>query len=113
MPKVSKAQKYAIQFLQNKGLSVDAIAADLNLSIKQIDGVLAEEQTDTNISTESSSNKSKTLPDNFIINKTAAKGNPSVAILTQQASMLFDDIKKSNKHTNKYNDQKFIFKPKG
>lgn len=113
MPKVSKAQKYAIQFLQNKGLSVDDIATDLNLSAKQIDSVLAEESESVPVDTEQNINKNKTLPDSFIINKTSAKGNPSVSILTQQASMLFDDIKKSQKHNNKYNEQKFIFKPKG
>lgn len=113
MPKVSKAQKYAIKFLQNQGMSVEDIAEDLNLSTKQIDSVISEGTTDTDINKEKSINKNKTLADNFIINKTAVKGNPSVAILTQQASMLFDDIKKSAKHNNKYNEQKFIFKPKG
>lgn len=99
MNKLSKSSVYAIKYLFSQGLNAEQISTEINLSIENIQAV---------IDAEGLVPQQPTAKD-LMINKTSVKRTNSVAIMTQEASMMndhnrtkFDSQKNSNDH---------IFKP--
>lgn len=109
MPKLNKAQEYAIRWLAHTGKSHDTIAKELNISQKQVEKILdvkevVAEQTfvQNNISTK-----------DHMITHTSGKKINSVAIMTKEASEIADSAKKSVKAKSYGSDnEKGIFRPK-
>lgn len=115
MAKISKAQNYAILWLNNQGIETVKIADELNLTEKQVLSVLEKGidnkiSKDTKIKTVKSvvSSKSKDM----MITKTSAKGTKNVAIMTQEASQLNDELKKQNSTSSRSRDN-IIYRPNG
>ena len=96
MARLSKINKYAILWLKSQGKTSDEIHKELDIPIKQIETVEAENTPKNPITTESTSRKTSK---DFMIHETANKVN-SVAIMTKEASSMNDDFKKANKPNN-------------
>lgn len=104
--KKNKNQEYAILWLNSQNKKHGDIADELGIGIEKVEAVIrvhSEPKASTKAKKES---KSKAL----MITKTSQKQNASVAIMTQEASALNDDLKK--KFSGKSKDtQDFIFRP--
>ncbi|NBX73263.1 MAG: hypothetical protein EBQ89_03075 [Alphaproteobacteria bacterium] len=101
MAKISKNNIYAIKYLFSQNFTLEQIAAETNLSIDSIQAIVESENL---IKT----NQQPTAKD-LMINKTAVKKNNTVAIMTQEASMMNDHNKTKLSHLQKSPDH--IFKP--
>jgi len=97
MPKISKAQSYAIEYLYKDGNTVDFISSDLNLSVKQVQNVIDEKGIGVD-------NKPTTKQTN------TDRDPHSPRIMTQTDSMIADD--KRSKYISAHTDQSHIFRPK-
>jgi orotate phosphoribosyltransferase-like protein len=88
MAKLSKANQYAIMWLDSQGYTIDNIAKELNLTIEKIQPYISNksEEVQTPVKT------AKTSKD-FMIRHSQNNVN-SVSIMTQQASMLNDESRK-------------------
>jgi orotate phosphoribosyltransferase-like protein len=89
MAKLSKANFYAIQWLNSQGKSSTEIAQELNISQKQVESNITPQA-------EQSTDASKITPKNLMITQTSGKGTNTVAIMTKQASELGDELKKNH-----------------
>lgn len=103
MSKLSKANKYAIQWLDSKGFDKETISKELKVTLAQIDSVLVK--NDKELPKTSSSNSK-----NLMITHTSGKKINSVAIMTKEASELGDETR--NKIPTKTREVKGIFRPK-
>jgi hypothetical protein len=119
MARLSNVQIYAIRWLHSQNTTLDKIVSELDLTEKQILNTLEKfaeaktEATDQEIRTASEqvSAEKTTNPKNLMITQTSGKNTPSVAIMTQAASELADEMKK-NMTTQQVPDHKRgIFRP--
>ena len=118
MAKVTKIQNYAILWLNHQGVETIKIADELKLTEKQVLSVL-EKGIDPKVSEESTiktvkSSVAKSKSKDLMITQTSAKGTKNVAIMTQEASQLNDDLKKNNTSTSfsRVKDN-IIYRPNG
>lgn len=115
MARLSKTQNYAILWLNSQGVELVKIADELGLTEKQVLSVI-EKGIDTKISenakikTVKSSANSRSK--NLMITQTAGKKTKNVAIMTQEASQLNDELKKNQSGSNRYKDN-VIYRPNG
>lgn len=111
MAKINKIQKYAILWLNSQNYTVADISKELTLTEKQIRSVVqSTEQTDSTIPT-AKSPVSSSRSQNLMIRETAGKRTKSVAIMTQEASMINDDYKNKISDNQKKNTDKYIYRP--
>jgi hypothetical protein len=103
MAKVSKNNIYAIKYLFAQNLTVDQIASEVNLSIDSVQTVIDSENLSPPIPPPPPS------PKDLMITKTAVKKNNTVAIMTQEASMMNDHNRAKLSSSHKSPDH--IFKP--
>jgi hypothetical protein len=106
MSRINKTTIYAIKWLSSQGHNIDYIANELSVSKKQIEAHTDHPQP-TQVAKEEST---KITPKNLMITQTSVKKTNNVAIMTGEASMLSDHIKKNQKATPKH--QTGIFRPK-
>lgn len=115
MARLNKSQKYAILWLNSTGMSIDDISTELDIGVKQVNGVLEKNTnvvSQNNIQTKSEPvGQNKTSSKDLMIRHTSAKKTNSVAIMTKEASELNDHARSQNQ-TNP-NIQKNIFRPNG
>ena len=104
MSKITKVQKYAVNWLNSLGWDVDTIAKDLNITSKQVSNVLETEPVTQEKVTESK-------PKNLMITHTSGKQINSVAIMTKEASEV-GDVSRNKANTSPSREVKGIFRPK-
>lgn len=107
MSKINKIQKYATLWLNSQNRSVEDIAKELDLTEKQVSGIIQNGTKSEVIKTKSQpvgSSPSK----NLMIRETANK-NKHVAIMTKEASMV-NDASRSQTNTKNSRTQNNIFK---
>jgi hypothetical protein len=106
MSRINKTTIYAIKWLSSQGHDIESIANELSVSKKQV-----EAHTDLPQPVQTSPEEPpKITPKNLMITQTSVKKTNNVAIMTGEASMLSDHIKKNQKATPKH--QTGIFRPK-
>lgn len=97
MPKLSKNNLYAIQWLHSQGKSIEDIATELKVSVTQVKNAIPEQQTIQQAEPSIPNNSAvKPDPKSLMITQTSGKGTNSVAIMTKQASELGDALKKNH-----------------
>lgn len=101
MAKVSKNNIYAIKYLFSQNFTVEQIAAETNLSVDSVQSIIESENL-------IKINPQPTAKD-LMITKTAVKKNNTVAIMTQEASMMNDHNRAKLSSSQKSPDH--IFKP--
>lgn len=106
MSRINKTTIYAIKWLSSQGHDIESIANELSVSKKQVEAH-ADLPQPVQISQEE---PPKITPKNLMITQTSVKKTNNVAIMTGEASMLSDHIKKNQKATPKH--QTGIFRPK-
>jgi len=112
MPRSAKTEIYSVLWLHHNKNSVAEISKELNIEEKKIIKILEKHNvTNTSNSTTTASEKAKNKAANLMINTTANKKTKNVSVMTQAASMSFDEHKK-HISTRSLND-KNIFKPNG
>lgn len=104
MAKYSKTQQYAVLWLDHLGIATDNISKELNLTTKQVNYIIKQNNKASNISKEINSPPIKNL-----IIKESAGGRQTVAVMTKEASQISDDQKIKYK-TNK-SELPHIFNP--
>jgi hypothetical protein len=116
MARLNKTQIYAINWLNHIGKDQDTIASELKITTKQVISTIEKNQSSKNtkksdpIKTASKSAAKKIVSKNLMINQTSAKKSNHVMIMTQEASMMNDTVKKNvDPQTNR--NQKHIFRP--
>jgi hypothetical protein len=118
MAKITKIQNYAILWLNYQGIESIKIADELKLTEKQVLSVL-EKGIDSKVSKDSTiktvkSSVNKSRSKDLMITQTSAKGTKNVAIMTQEASQLNDDLKKINTSTSSSRAKNnIIYRPNG
>lgn len=117
MAKLGKAQIYAINWLNSQGKDLDFITTELGLSNKQVLSVIEKNQPTKEssnqidpIKTASESTAKQIVSKNLMINHTSAKKNNQVMIMTHEASMINDELKK-NLTSSQNRNSKHIFRP--
>lgn len=116
MPKTSKVQNYAIQFLLSQNKSIEEIALELNISEKQVSNVIEKNypsSTDESSIKTSTSKAGKSKSKDLMITETAGKGTKNVAIMTKEASELNDHLRNKAPAKQPRNFDKAIFRPNG
>lgn len=109
MSKLTKSNEYAIQWLHQQGTSAEDISVDLELPLTQVKRYVKtklpppEPKVEAQAETPKESQTVKKTSKDFMITKTSAKGNNSVAIMTKEASEMNDDARRkfSANNTNK------------
>lgn len=115
MSKLNKTQTYAISWLNYIGNDIDDIATELELTTKQVLSVIEKTQTTKSkedldpIKTASKSAAKKIVSKNLMVNQTASKKTKNVMIMTPEASMHHDEMRKKTTTINK--NQQHIFRP--
>jgi len=90
MAKLSKANTYAIQWLNSQGQSIDQIAKELDITAKQVSSILEKQaNTGQEAGVPVATSKVGKYP-NLMINQTSGKGTKSVSIMTKEASEVHD-----------------------
>jgi len=109
MSRINKTTIYAIKWLSSQGHDIESISNELSVSKKQVEAHtgLPQPVQPVHISQEE---PPKITPKNLMITQTSVKKTNNVAIMTGEASMLSDHIKKNQKATPKH--QTGIFRPK-
>jgi hypothetical protein len=101
MARVTNSIKYAIYWLYTQNKSLENIAKELKIEIKQVQNVLSrgdlsqplvKENKVKNATEKAGKNKSRGK--DFMITTTSGKKNKTVAIMTKEASALGDEIRK-------------------
>lgn len=106
MSKLSKTQKYAIQWLHSNGSDINAIAKELNLTPVQVSSLVQKAEPPA-IQNSSQPVSAKDL----MITHTSGKKINSVAIMTKEASQIADESRKNVPEATA-EDKKGIFRPK-
>jgi transposase len=106
MSRINKTTIYAIKWLNSQGYDIESISNELSVSKKQIETHIEQPQP-VQVSQEE---PAKITPKNLMITQTSVKKTNNVAIMTGEASMLSDHIKKNQKANTK--NQTGIFRPK-
>jgi predicted transcriptional regulator len=111
--KITKKDKYAMEFLHNKGLSNLDIAKELELDIKQVKRFLSQvTKTETEDKKPESKEEEKVdKTKNLMIRQTSSKKNNSVSIMTQGASQIGDEFYK-NINSSPKNTDNYIYRRK-
>lgn len=97
MARISKAQKYAVQYLYSQNTSIDDIVSDLKIPKTQVEKIIGETSTPKN--------KAKINNDK--------KSTNNARIMTPVESMQLDEYKKKHRGLLMNNNKPHIFKPKG
>lgn len=101
MARVTNSIKYAIYWLYTQNKSLENIAKELKIEIKQVQNVLSrgalsqplvKENKVKNATEKAGKNKSRGK--DLMITTTSSKKNKTVAIMTKEASALGDEIRK-------------------
>jgi hypothetical protein len=104
MSRINKTTIYAIKWLHSQGHTIEFIEQELSVSKKQIESHTIElvktEETQAPITSK-----------NLMITHTSGKKTNNVAIMTGEASMLNDHVKK-NQQPSVSKNQTGIFRPK-
>jgi predicted transcriptional regulator len=113
MARTSKAQQYAVRWLNSQQMAVDKIAEELSITEKQVQSIL-DKNTVTVETKEADSINTVQQPvgsrsQKLMIRETAGKKINNVAIMTGEASMLNDTMK--NKDSQQRNTDNYIFRP--
>jgi hypothetical protein len=111
MAKINKTQTYAVLWLSQQGTDVSGIANELSLTEKQVQNIIDKSKpvdNSTNSIPTTSGPVGKIKSKDLMITESASKTR-SVAIMTQQASALNDELKK--KSSSKPDSQQGIFRP--
>lgn len=111
--KITKSLGYAIQWLNSCGKSPSDIALELKLTQDQVLSYIEKHHTQTNsskIETKSSQVKATTSKD-LMIRHTRDKKNNSVSIMTPEASMMNDELKKKTPSQQTTRSSNCIFRP--
>jgi len=119
MARLSNVQIYAIRWLHSQNTTLDKIVSELDLTEKQILNTLEKfaeaktEATDQEIRTASEQVSAEKAPNpkNLMITQTSGKKTPSVAIMTQAASELADEMKKNMTIQQVPDHKRGIFRP--
>lgn len=106
MPKLSKAAKYAVHWLNSTGLSNEDIATELSITVKQVDSVL-----DKVVTEEPQDKTAESKAKNLMITHTSGKKVNTVAIMTKEASEM-GDAARINTPQKLTREVKGIFRPK-
>ena len=93
MARITKPQTYAALWLRDQGKTNEEIAEELSITIKQVAGVMSKYTQKAQPKQEVVI--SRTSKD-FMIRKTSANGNNTVAIMTKEASEMNDETKKKD-----------------
>ena len=101
----NKNQEYAILWLASQNKKPAEIADELNIGIEKVEAAIRV-NSEPKPAKQKKSSKSRDL----MISRTSNKGNKSVAIMTEQASMLNDELKKKQRSRPK-DTQSYIHKP--
>lgn len=118
MARLSNVQIYAIRWLHSQNTPLDKIVSELDLTEKQILNTLEKfaetktEVTKQEIKTASEPvSASSVTPKNLMITQTSGKQTQSVAIMTQAASQLADEMKKNMAPHHVPDEKRGIFRP--
>lgn len=114
MSRLSKAEKYAILWLSYQKKEVAEISKELKIEESKIKNVLEKYQsTNNNIKTKAGSEPAtkNNQRQNLMINETVGKKTKNVSIMTQAASMSFDEKMKKVPLGRKSQTEKSIFRP--
>jgi hypothetical protein len=119
MARLSNVQIYAIRWLHSQNTTLDKIVSELDLTEKQILNTLEKfaeaktEATDQEIRTASEQVSAEKTPNpkSLMITQTSGKKTPSVAIMTQAASELADEMKKNMTIQQVPDHKRGIFRP--
>ena len=103
MSKISKSNEYAVKYLSGEGKSPDLIAEELGLTVKKVESIVK--------TLGGTKPTNKKITKDLMINKTSAKNNNSVSIMTQEASQVGDEFIKKTVY-EKRNTEGHIFRPK-
>lgn len=113
MSRLNKAQKYAIYWLNSQGSETAEIVSELNITEDQVIKCLEKNQNinSNNAIKTSSSSTGNVKHKNLMINETSVKKTNNVMIMTKEASMQHDELRK-NQSVKKNRNTEAIFKPK-
>jgi len=115
MAKISKANLYAILWLDSQNKTTNEIAKELSISEPQILKALEKHKKTTEATTTTNNVNTAKAPvsrsQSLMIRETAGKKINSVAIMTGEASMANDALKNQAQPKTK-NTDKYIFRPK-
>lgn len=102
-----KELEYAVKYLHDTmKLDIKAIALELGVAEAVVDGILSQQPTEPKA-------KKVSKSQNLMIRHSSAKKNNNVSIMTEGASQLNDEFKKSINNTQSRIAKKSIFKPNG
>lgn len=104
MSKLTKKDKYAIEFLHSKGNTEVDIAKELGLEISQVKRFLKKTFSTTQEVTDKIEPPKVDKTKNLMIRHTSDKKNNSVSIMTQGASQVGDEFYKSMNSSAKNTD---------
>ena len=107
MPRVSKAQTYAVRWLDYEKRNIEDISSELNLSMKQVEAILekygrSEGKVETKQAPVSGVRK-------MLSSQTSSKNG--VTVMTGEASMAIQESKTSN--TSSKDKSSYIYRPNG
>ena len=108
MSRITKVQKYAIQWLNHAGKSVEEISKELDIKPSQISTIISvnSQPEQTNVIAQSAKTK------DLMITHTSGKKINSVAIMTKEASEIADEAKKKVPVVKGSDVERGIFRPK-
>lgn len=109
MARPSKAQHYAVLWLNSQQMTNDKIAEELSISEKQVSSILSKTEKTTTQAIPTAQQPVGTRSQNLMIRQTSGKKTNTVAIMTGEASMLNDALK--DKNTTQRNTDSYIFRP--
>ena len=111
MNKLTKKDKYAIQFLYQQGWNDIDIAKELDLSDKSVKSFIKKylSETQKTNTSESVAHTKEDKTKNLMIRQTAAKKSNTVSIMTHGASQIGDEFYKNAK-SNPKNTDSYIFR---
>lgn len=111
MSKLTKSDEYAIQLLHQRGTSVEDISADLELPLTQVKRYVKTKlpPVEPKVEVQAEVPTVKKTSKDFMITKTSAKGNNSVAIMTKEASEMNDEARRKFSANN--SNKPGIFRP--
>lgn len=107
MAKLSKANTYAILWLNSTGLTADQIMDELGVTDKQVNNVLQQQQPNT----PSNTTADMINPKSLMITHTAGKKLNNVSIMTKDASALADEKIRQHQDVPTRDYQRNIFRP--
>ena len=112
MAKITKIQQYAILWLSSQSVDSQTIAAETNLSIKQVGNVINKfkiDNSENEINTTSGPAKARSKTQQLMITESVGK-RQNVAIMTKEASQVADEERKKFEPLAK-KDTSHIFRP--